>query len=716
MNIRQIKLWLVGALYVGIFTSCNKQERTETNMPEQGSGKTVILSLSAEIGFEENEGDLKALNFKIEDVGGKKIPRPKFADGKEVEVHTLIRSNGIYATCVKTLKWTWVASERKLVLKTSTDPSQNISVPFFNNDGGRKWYIAGLLAPGTTVDEMYKTVSFSGIRELRGVSGSVGNDLSNLNIPYWFGWTELTLNTSTTRDSDGSYQEAHVPHTSTIKFKPLGSLIAFKFGNKLTAGSYTFSPTGFSVESNSFSNGGLFDFNMAIPSVNPQDALPIWSGGYSPMSYTFATGHAPGAISHNDQVDKVYYAWVMPHSYQPATVETHIMLKGTSSKFATPERDFTKTYYTDYTTVGKATGGRPQHGKVYTLKANATHRLSLPIEYAMEYNLAGSELLQAIGLGWEGARGGYRFSYEDPYGIHPNFRPHDNDQSGYYTWYELMGIEHPTYNPGSNHKSIRTTPHLRDIGQTYGGTVLSSKYFIPEIDHWWGILPPRAFDWASSSSTNVPHECFQLGYNQGQYYHGYAFYSRLNSSNDGTDDAVWYAIRHAKSDDTPITQHTVFWDDITNSYVPRTYQPLKNDLLRCAYRYTRVGGKNSWDSSNNSNLTNQLRIDVVHIGENPSITSVTQIANQAWWDNQPPGSITTRIFPATGGVQNITNQGKWGTLVDRGKWGGYWSASARDATSSWMMHMTPLLMDGNNSWVKQDALSVRLWKLDPEQP
>lgn len=101
-----------------------------------------------------------------------------------MEVHTILKSsNGV--AVAKTLKWRYDASKRKLVLKQNDGHS--ISVTGFNNDGGVRWYVSGLIG-GTLIDGTTRVV-FVGERVLRGVDGDVGDLVGSLNVPYAFGWT-----------------------------------------------------------------------------------------------------------------------------------------------------------------------------------------------------------------------------------------------------------------------------------------------------------------------------------------------------------------------------------------------------------------------------------------------------------------------------------------------------------------------------------------------
>lgn len=296
---RMIKQWLIFGLAVGVFASCS-QEGNEPNSTAEIGGETVSFSLSAEVSVDDPS--LRAIDYKLgSNANGELVPMPQFTDKQEVEVHTILKSsNG--AVAAKTLKWRYSAASKKLVL--SQNDGHSITVSGFNNDNGVKWYVSGLiggeLIPNTT------RVTFAGERVLKGVDGNEGDIVGSLNVPYAFGWTELTINTSDARDTDDSHKYALVPPTANVKFVPRGSLIAYKLGNAQTSGSYTFSPKGFTVASNAWGDQGEFELSTDIPTANPETSLPLWteSSCGANMYYTFADGHTPSVIAHNATVNK----------------------------------------------------------------------------------------------------------------------------------------------------------------------------------------------------------------------------------------------------------------------------------------------------------------------------------------------------------------------------------------------------------------------------
>lgn len=314
MNRQLSKLWLVALLATGVLASCDKDRFQEPSSPAEKQGEVVTLSLSAEVSLEEEvqtDDELKGLDFKVEQVGSKRIPRPQITTAT-VPVHTILKNSTGTVTLAKTLNWEYRAKDRTLLLRQTS--ANSFMVTNFNNNNNVKWYIAGLFAHGTTLNETNKTVTLSGIRALRGVSGNVGEVVGNFSVPYWTGWMELKMETN--RGTDASGFKYATPASPGI-LKPLGTLIRYRLGNKLKLGQtpHSFTPESFTVRSNSFSDKGTFDFAAStVPATNPQSALPKWTETKEEMVYTFAAGSAPGTLAYNTSASKVYYAWVMPYA------------------------------------------------------------------------------------------------------------------------------------------------------------------------------------------------------------------------------------------------------------------------------------------------------------------------------------------------------------------------------------------------------------------
>lgn len=300
------------------FTSCGKEvKQGSEGVLSVQSKEATPLYLSAEIGFED---DLRAIEFKLESVNGKSIPRPQFKDKQEVEVHTIIwGANGHKEA--KTLKWKYDALTKKLVLKGTFD-----QIYFTSQD---KLYLSALLAPNTQLADT--RVSFAGTRELHGVK--VGGDLmGELNVPYALAWTALSIETKKVANSGASQAHAFVTKDVQAKFKPLGAMIAYKLGNQLKSGNYTFLPKSMMVTSNVWGDKGTFELN---PTGTPKAGdFPKWKKAPAHvMTYTFASGHSPEVISKGSVDEKIYFAWVMPNedASDVERVTTSIVVKGDCS-------------------------------------------------------------------------------------------------------------------------------------------------------------------------------------------------------------------------------------------------------------------------------------------------------------------------------------------------------------------------------------------------
>lgn len=636
-------------------------------------GETVTLSLSAEVSVDADEA--RALNHKLgANANGEVVPMPVFSDGELVDVHTILKSSTGTAVA-KTLKWKYVASKKKLVLSQSD--GHDITVSGFNNDSGVKWYISGLIGG----DLAGTKVEFMGTRVVKGVDGNAGDALGSMSVPYAFGWTELTINTSSPKDGNNSHKYAEVPTSKNVKFKPMGSMLAVKLGTNQPAGSYTFTPKGFTISSNAWGDQGSFELNTTIPSTNPHTSLPTWkeSSCAGSMYYTFASGEEPGTIAHNQTTGKTYYVWVISHTTQPtAAADVRVMLKGESSRPETVTyKDYTNTWFTDYTTKA-GTQGKVTQGKVHPLTAKASHRVALPIEYVTEYNLAGGEGLTATVAA--GATTGYLNSPQiggiQPAGVTGPLRfatSHDNDQSGYYNWYKIAGRHHADYNPDTRNLQA-------EVDATFG----ADKYYMPTIEQWWGVYPAvwpwgimrrpwqatneelNTTEWAGIGlGGDILRQTYESDYSRG--------FTSPYGSNDDENNAVFYAIRFQSRTRscTPIT-HKWGYDATTGEQKPYIYPSAPDNSMKCAYRFTRVGGRASWEAYGSTaiNLTNQFIVDVVYLGEEATPTELATISDELWWSTKKSqDKVFSKIFPAAG---EITPTGGLGL---RDRWGLYHSYS-----------------------------------------
>lgn len=654
------------ALALSFFSACRKDADRDLSPQEVNATNQLTIKLSLEASVENDA--LRAVGFQVGvNTLNQLVPIPKFNDGQQVPVHTIVRgNNGAYA--VKTINWKYSAEKGRLVLEVN-DADNDLTISNFNND--TEWYVSGLIGgelDGTTVKMDMPT------RALRGVTVSNGVDIGEVEVPFAFGWTKLKLHTQV----GNSFQ---VGDATPAVFKPRGAFIGYKLGNKLADG-YTFTPTGFTVTSDAFGDKGSFELN----STPIAGKLPEWTEAraISTMTYTLATSVTSPYPSNENAVSSLtYYAWVMPtRGAESGTIQqakNRIMLKGMSSKYAAnPQKDYTKTYYTDYL-VPTVTNGKVRHGRVHRMTARATQRVFAPIEYVTEFNLAGGSSLSSISINGianqqpEGIKGSLRFSnFLSNGSLSPT--PYKNDQSGYYAWSELTS----------------TT-----LQATFG----AGKYFIPEVDHMKAAWPIRK-DWTNQPQEMNQAELIQIGANQQMYRHFLSDYSANKPVNNNTENAVFYAIRFKQTTNTNTLSRTYY------GQTERTYQPLLDNTLKCAYRYTRVGGADSWNTSNNQNMSNHLRVDVVYLGEEEQ-TDLSTITNDSWW-NARSSQTLSRIFPAAGFT--LYN----GNLQQRGFNALIWTQTMHDNNDGIYVDTPPTHIHPGYKSGKVNKQAIRLFKTDPD--
>lgn len=382
----------------------------------------------------------------------------------------------------------------------------------------------------------------------------------------------------------------------------------------------------------------------------------------------------------------------MPHETVPTgAARVRVMLKGTSSRPETPTyKDYTNAWFTDYTTSGKATQGKVIQGRVHPLTAKATHRVVLPIEYVTDYNLAGGEgltytirsttnptlmqdegLLPALGgVQPPGVTGGLRFG-----------NSHSNDQSGYYNSYKILGLYHATYNP-------QTKNLQKEVDNTFG----AGNYFIPTQEQWWGVFESNEYRFfrdqgkspnqteimAVGLDGNILRQAYLSDYSEG--------FTSPQGGDDETDSAVFYAIRFkARDNNSSPVNYASAYDAMIGSRKDYTYPSAPDNSFKCAYRFTRVGGNASWNKGDNRNLTNQLVIDVVYLGEEALPTSLDAISDARWWDaKKSQGAIFTKTFPACGFIRWATD-GVSGWLRSRGGYAGILSSTPYNGIYVWQV-------------------------------
>lgn len=268
------------------------------------------------------------------------------------------------------------------------------------------------------------------------------------------------------------------------------------------------------------------------------------------------------------------------------------------------------------------------------MTAKARHRVSLPVEYVTNRNLAGGNDLtyipQNIAPAPIGTTGSLRFAESDA-----------NDGSGYYNYYKLVGREESIYNSDAINLQVA-------VDETFG----AGKYFIPTQEQWWGIFPYFHVYFAASKSNFL--ERMSVGLDESLIRQTYlSDYSETYTSNNEASNAVIYAIRFKARTNNCSPQNPAWdYDVATGSRKAYTYPSSLDNSMKCAYRFTRVGGNGHWRQFDNQNLTNQFRIDVVYLGEEETPTILSAISNEEWWHSKlSENKVFSLVFPATGRIE-----------------------------------------------------------------
>ncbi|WP_262367887.1 hypothetical protein ACTMKN_08295 [Bacteroides pyogenes] len=271
-------------------------------------------------------------------------------------------------------------------------------------------------------------------------------------------------------------------------------------------------------------------------------------------------------------------------------------------------------------------------GRLYA-KVNVKQIIKLPLDYVAEYNLAG------------GVQYGYSFSSSDPAGASPTAAQtdpqlrwatnHNNDQSGYYNWYVLKGVTESKCNPAGK--------NLFDDAFFTAGE--GKGYHLPSRQELTGV-----FSFSGEANYDGPNN---QSVNEACEYGGIK--KTFAADYYSTGNGVCYALRFKQATGDPN-------DGSSSSEFPKA---ADNSML-CAYRYTRIGS-----FAKDNNLTSQLKVDCVYLGEAGASTAIGTISNDAWW-NTHSAEIVTRIFPAVGYINFAIPSGS-GELGYRGYYGSYCS-------------------------------------------
>lgn len=639
--------------------------------------------LAAEISVANEELRATHVDYQMgKNQRGQVVPLPKFVDGQQVPVHTIVKSSdGIRV--VKTINWTYVESAKTLRLKQTDHGGDYITIPNFNNDNGRKWYVAGMIGG----DLNGYQVEFNGEKVLTETDGSENSIAGSLHVPYYFTWTELTIDEQKGKTTGTtSYRYASALSQTARKFQPLGSLIAYELGNAV-AGTTSLIPESFTVSSNAFTDQGYFN----LDNTPVTDVVPKWVASTCAPEMTYSFSSTPTALTLGSTAPaKKYYAWVMPYETSPAEVRTRVMIRFQSTPFESlPEihkRDYTRTYFTSYVPSGAV----PQSGKIYTIKAMANRNLKFPLQYVTEYNLAGG-----AGDGATNKRYVKNFQVTNYYGTYTTYTPdgvlgakmrfsnrnssgvvdengHLNDRSGYYSWHLASGKIVQLPEGGYSDGTSIADGTLIDMDGTE--IRLGTKYRTPEIDDLWGVFPVGAtavdenganggLTWVVLSERQ--EERLKVGEGTTAFVQNYT--SRYASQTKDAETHVVYGIRFGRQEDCISyaykPRYIEYWDiwDYSNELINRgTYVAAPDDAMRTAYRYTRVGSKVRWESRNatvtwDQMLRNRIIVEAVYLGNEIQKTSLADISTDEFWDRMTrEGKVLKREFPV---ASQATNSG-----------------------------------------------------------
>ncbi|WP_235316929.1 hypothetical protein [Porphyromonas sp. COT-290 OH860] len=620
-------------------------------------------------------------------------------------------SNG--AIAAKTVNWIYDAETKTLQLKHGYEGNE-FPLSDFNHEGGRKWYVTGMI--GGSLGSSDHTVIVSPTKDLKAVS-NLNDELGAYDIPYAFPWTELELHVAGEKEGN-SYKEAYV--TPLVTFRPQGAFIKYQLGNKQEdATKPSFTPSGFTVSSNDFGDQGKFTLNTE-PIVG---GMPRWipEACGSTMTYTLL-GEKP-VLKHGEKTNKYYYAWVMPRDND--IVRTFVVMRGET----TGETSLTQAFFTDY----KAKGKNARSGRIHLISTNVSKPVYLPIEYVAEYNLAGGSSVTVISdrdkddQNYIGDEGELRFANRKPDGT-TDEHGHLNNRSGFYHWEEVSIKSSPN-------RDIRNQEIIDTNGQKI---TLKSKYRIPELDDWWGIFPAPyeekrsleniGFNWDGTSYTGRfpnPHtainplrtkcsEHMKVGDDTGNnqlsrnYTSEYSLPFYLNTSTkDG--DAVVYALRFMKQEQCLDIEKRIFIEDGN-----RFYASAPDNSMACAYRFHRIGQHDTWEDR--KSMTHHLVIEVVYLGEDVVSTPLSTISNDAWWNNKRSENKVYKLtFPAVraltssghlvaqAGASNLIEYYYWSTLTP-----------TNNTSSGSRTTMTANFVRGGYFMVNTYKLPVRLFKKHPK--
>lgn len=130
---------------------------------------------------------------------------------------------------------------------------------------------------------------------------------------------------------------------------------------------------------------------------------------------------------------------------------------------------------------------------------------------------------------------------------------------------------------------------------------------------------------------------FDLGYTESGSeffeYNGQRFHSRAEIGNIVYPTQDWknyvqYGIRFTPANNLSSIVRSRYWDVSQSAPISHTYQPLRDNSLKCAYRYSLFG---------RGTRSTYMTIEVIYLGDadfkEEGKTEFETIAQQDWWDS-----------------------------------------------------------------------------------
>lgn len=371
----------------------------------------------------------------------------------------------------------------------------------------------------------------------------------------------------------------------------------------------------------------------------------------------------------------------------------------------------TTAFPTDYRPKTSGMQSKPSHGKIQDLRASV-HRPPMPLEFVAEYNLAGGQDIDkflytmASGTSNVGMTGKLRFTNRSATNpetaTNPN--PHNNDESGYYNWYILVGqrrgVTDAKYNPNGHDLMAQTAVDVD--GQSIR---LDNKYFVPEQEDWWGVFPTNTFAYMGGNNANhIFKDYARIGSPSG-YLRLFGSCSYSYAFMQG-DNNMLYALRFAKANSSEAYYTPETWYGGSST----TYECLKDNTMAMAYKYTLVGRYRG------SSLTTHLKIESYYLGEEGynNLSAKTADGVKAAWSTFPTSEIVTRIFPISGYMNALTSPfGGGNTVIRRGEITEHPSATPYTNGASWSVEWGLHSLTGNGAVSFSQAYPARLFRLNP---